>query len=52
MFLDLFDAAGVVRGPAKQGRAGFVSREDCARVAAAVLNVAPAALTKSPDPKH
>jgi uncharacterized protein YbjT (DUF2867 family) len=37
MFLDMFDAAGVIRGPAKQGRGGFVSREDCARVAAAVL---------------
>ena len=41
MFLEMFDATGVVRGPAKQGRAGFVSREDCARVAAAVLNVPP-----------
>jgi NAD(P)H dehydrogenase (quinone) len=41
MFLDMFDAAGVIRGPAKQGRAAFVSREDCARVAAAALNAAP-----------
>ena len=41
MFLELFDATGIVRGPAKQGRAAFVSREDCARVAAAVLNVSP-----------
>jgi NAD(P)H dehydrogenase (quinone) len=41
MFLDMFDAAGVIRGPAKQGRAAFVSREDCARVAAAVLNASP-----------
>lgn len=38
MFLDMFDAAGVIRGPAKQGRGDFVSREDCARVAAAALN--------------
>jgi NAD(P)H dehydrogenase (quinone) len=41
MFLDMFDVAGVIRGPAKQGRAGFVSREDCARVAAAVLTAPP-----------
>jgi NAD(P)H dehydrogenase (quinone) len=41
MFLDLFDVAGVIRGPAKQGRAAFVSREDCARVAAAVLKAPP-----------
>ncbi len=38
MFLDMFDASGTIRGPAKQGRGAFVSREDCARVAAAVLN--------------
>ena len=41
MFLDMFDAAAVIRGPAKQGRAAFISREDCARVAAAVLNAPP-----------
>jgi NAD(P)H dehydrogenase (quinone) len=41
MFLEMFDATGVIRGPAKQGRAAFVSREDCARVAAAVLNIPP-----------
>ena len=41
MFLDMFDASGVIRGPAKQGRAAFVSREDCARTAAAVLNASP-----------
>jgi uncharacterized protein YbjT (DUF2867 family) len=41
MFLDMFDDAGVIRGPAKQGRAGFVSREDCARVAAAGLIALP-----------
>ena len=37
MFLDMFDITGLIRGPAKHGRAAFVSREDCARVAAAVL---------------
>jgi uncharacterized protein YbjT (DUF2867 family) len=41
MFLDLFDVAGVIRGPSKKGRAAFVSREDCARVAAATLNASP-----------
>jgi NAD(P)H dehydrogenase (quinone) len=41
MFLEMFDATGIVRGPAKRGRAAFVSREDCARVAAAVSNVSP-----------
>jgi NAD(P)H dehydrogenase (quinone) len=41
MFLDMFHSAGVIRGPAKQGRAAFVSREDCARVAAAVLDALP-----------
>jgi NAD(P)H dehydrogenase (quinone) len=29
MLLDMFDTAGVIRGPAKPGRAAFVSREDC-----------------------
>jgi uncharacterized protein YbjT (DUF2867 family) len=37
MFLEKFDAGGVVRGPARQGRGAFVSREDAARTAAAVL---------------
>ena len=37
MFLEKFDAAGVIRGPAGQGRGAFVSREDVARTAAAVL---------------
>lgn len=41
MFLEMFDATGVVRGPAKQGRAAFISREDCARVAAAVIAAPP-----------
>ena len=37
MFLERFDAQGVVRGPAGQGRGVFVSREDVARTAAAAL---------------
>src|ERR1019366_5158510 len=37
MVLEKFDAGGVVRGPARQGRGAFVSREDVARTAAAVL---------------
>ena len=37
MFLENFDAGGVIRGPARQGRGAFVSREDVARTAAAVL---------------
>lgn len=37
MFLGMFDAGGVIRGPAEQGRGAFVSREDVARTAAAVL---------------
>lgn len=37
MFLGKFDADGIVRGPANRGRAAFVSREDVACVAAAVL---------------
>jgi NAD(P)H dehydrogenase (quinone) len=41
MFLDKFDAQGVVRGPAKQGRGAFVSREDVARTAAAVMRKPP-----------
>jgi NAD(P)H dehydrogenase (quinone) len=41
MFLNMFDASGVIRGPAKQGRGAFVSREDCACVAAAVLKAPP-----------
>jgi NAD(P)H dehydrogenase (quinone) len=41
MFLDMFDATGTIRGPAKQGRGAFVSREDCARVAAAALIATP-----------
>jgi uncharacterized protein YbjT (DUF2867 family) len=41
MFLDKFDGAGVLRGPARQGRGAFVSREDVARTAAAVLRQQP-----------
>jgi uncharacterized protein YbjT (DUF2867 family) len=43
MFLneDKFDAAGIVRGPAGRGRGAFVSREDVARTAAAVLRTHP-----------
>lgn len=37
MFLEKFDAGGVVRGPAGQERGAFVSREDVARTAAAAL---------------
>lgn len=42
LYLDLipemFDAQGVMRGPAGQGKAALVSREDVTRVAAAVLS--------------
>lgn len=41
MFLGMFDADGVVRVPSDQGRAAFVSREDVARVATAVLKAPP-----------
>jgi NAD(P)H dehydrogenase (quinone) len=41
MFLENFDANGVIRGPAQQGRGAFVSREDVARNAAAVLGKQP-----------
>ena len=41
MFLDKFDAQGVIRGPAQQGRGAFVSREDVAQTAAAVLRKPP-----------
>lgn len=37
MFLDKFDAHGVIRGPAGDGRGAFVSREDVAQTAAAAL---------------
>jgi uncharacterized protein YbjT (DUF2867 family) len=41
MFLEKFDKEGVVRGPAKQTRAAYISREDVARTAAAVLRQPP-----------
>ncbi|MGP8245147.1 MAG: NAD(P)H-binding protein [Bryobacteraceae bacterium] len=41
MFLERFDAGGVVRGPAQQGRGAFVSREDAARTAAAAVRKQP-----------
>ena len=41
MFLEKFDAGGVVRGPAGQERGAFVSREDVARTSAAVLRTQP-----------
>jgi NAD(P)H dehydrogenase (quinone) len=41
MFVDLFDGDGVVRGPAGQRRGAFVSREDVARTAAAVVKAPP-----------
>jgi uncharacterized protein YbjT (DUF2867 family) len=41
MFLERFDADGVVRGPAQAGRGAFVSREDAARTAAAALRKQP-----------
>ncbi len=37
MFLEKVDSEGVIRGPARQTRAAYVSREDAARTAAAVL---------------
>ena len=37
MFLEKFDADGVIRGPANESRGAFVSREDAAQTAAAVL---------------
>jgi uncharacterized protein YbjT (DUF2867 family) len=37
MFLDKFDADGIVRGPAGVGKGAFVSREDVARTAASAL---------------
>ena len=37
MFLEKLDSHGIIRGPAKQGLGAFVSREDAARTAAAVV---------------
>jgi uncharacterized protein YbjT (DUF2867 family) len=41
MFLEKFDAGGVIRGPARQGCGAFVSREDVAQTAAAALRKQP-----------
>ena len=41
MFLEAFDVEGVMRGPAGRTGGAFVSREDAARTAAAVLANAP-----------
>jgi uncharacterized protein YbjT (DUF2867 family) len=41
MFLERFDADGVLRGPTSETRGAFVSREDAARTASAVLEDPP-----------
>jgi uncharacterized protein YbjT (DUF2867 family) len=41
MFLAQLDPDGAIRGPARQGRGAFVSREDVARTAAAALGKQP-----------
>jgi uncharacterized protein YbjT (DUF2867 family) len=41
MFLERFDADGVMRGPTSETRGAFVSREDAARTASAVLEDPP-----------
>jgi uncharacterized protein YbjT (DUF2867 family) len=51
MFLGMFDEAGVIRGPAEQGQAAFVSREDCARAAAAVLKAPPGGIHEITGPE-
>lgn len=51
MFLEKFDADGVLRGPAQQGRGAFVSREDASRTAAAVLLQEPAGLCDVTGPE-
>src|ERR1019366_3522693 len=51
MFLEKFDAEGVVRGPAQQGRGAFVSREDVARTAAAVLRKQPGGIYNVTGPE-
>lgn len=45
MFLEMFDTDGVVRGPAGQGRAAFVSREDLTQVAAETIAAPPGGVT-------
>lgn len=51
MFLGMFDADGVVRGPANHGRAAFVPLEDVARVAAAVLVSPPGGILEVTGPE-
>lgn len=51
MFLDKFDAQGVVRGPAQQGRGAFVSREDVAWTAAAVMRRLPGGIRDVTGPQ-
>lgn len=51
MFLDKFDAGGVVRGPAQNGRGAFVSREDVARTAAAVIMQEPGGIYNVTGPE-
>jgi NAD(P)H dehydrogenase (quinone) len=51
MFLEKFDAGGVIRGPAQQGRGAFVSREDAARTAAAALLKQPGGIYDVTGPK-
>ncbi len=51
MFLEKFDAQGVIRGPAGQGRGAFVSREDVARTASAVLQRAPGGICDVTGPE-
>ncbi len=51
MFPGMFDAAGVMRGPADGGKGAFVSREDCARVAAAALSSPPGGIHEITGPE-
>lgn len=51
MFLGMFDAEGVVRGPAGDGRGAFVSREDVARVAAGILKDPPGGMHEVTGPE-
>lgn len=51
MFLERFDQDGGVRGPAKQTGAAFISREDAARTAAAVLTHPPGGILDVTGPE-
>jgi uncharacterized protein YbjT (DUF2867 family) len=51
MFLEKFDADGVLRGPAQQGRGAFISREDAAQTAAAALLKPPAGICDVTGPE-